>query len=129
MICCLRCTAHSKRSGLQCGRPASKGSKTQKCHVHGGRGNSGAKTPEGKLRAAKANLKSGLYTQAAKLEHSKMSAKLSQLEDALYVLGMSEQPRIRGRKSALYSPITSVEDVRQMMLDALLHNARGSSEG
>ena len=35
---CARCTAMSKRTKEQCGRPALKTSKTQKCQFHGGRG-------------------------------------------------------------------------------------------
>ena len=48
---CARCTAMSKRTKEQCGRPALKASKTQKCQFHGGRG-SGPKTPEGRQRVA-----------------------------------------------------------------------------
>ena len=36
-ITCLRCTAKSTRTKLQCGRPAIKTSRTQKCQYHGGR--------------------------------------------------------------------------------------------
>ena len=36
-IVCLRCTAKSSRTKLQCGRPAIKTSRTQKCQFHGGR--------------------------------------------------------------------------------------------
>ena len=35
---CARCTAMSKRTKEQCGRPALKVSKTQKCQFHGDRG-------------------------------------------------------------------------------------------
>jgi hypothetical protein len=128
-IFCLRCTAKSKRSGLQCGRPASKGSKSQKCHMHGGRGTSGPKTEEGRKRVAAANTKTGEFTKAAKLEVSRCSARLAQLEDAMHVLGMTTATRTRGRKSAHYVPVTSVEDVRAMMIDTVLHSATGSSEG
>ena len=76
-IKCLRCTAHSKRTGVQCGRPASKVSKTHKCHMHGGRGNSAPKTGAGRQRIAVAHTKSGAYTKAARLEMSKSSAHLS----------------------------------------------------
>lgn len=127
-IRCRRCTAHSKRTGVQCGRPASKGSKTQKCHMHGGRGNSAPKTKEGRQRVAAAHTKSGQYTHTAKLEQSKSSARLAQLEDAMYVLGMSTSSRTRGRKPNLYEPVTSVEDVSRMMVDEILHRDRGSSE-
>ena len=54
-----RCTAHSKRSGLQCGNWASKGRTT--CRFHGSR-NSGPKTPEGKERSRLAKLKHGHYS-------------------------------------------------------------------
>lgn len=128
-IKCLRCTAHSKRTGVQCGRPASKVSKTQKCHMHGGRGNSAAKTELGRQRVAAAHTKSGEYTKAAKLESSKSSAHLAHLEDAMHVLGMSNATRTRGRKSNLYAPLTSVKDVCQLFLDIELHQARASSEG
>ena len=36
-ITCLRCTAKSTRTKPQCGRPAIKTSRTQKCQFHGGR--------------------------------------------------------------------------------------------
>lgn len=118
-IKCLRCTALSKRTGSQCGRPASKGSKTQKCHMHGGRGNSAPKTEEGRQRVAAAHTKSGEYTNAVKIEQSKTSARLAQLEDAMHVLGMSSAPRTRGRKSNLYVPVTSVQDVHRMFIEGL----------
>lgn len=127
-IQCLRCTALSKRTGRQCGRPASNGSKTQKCHMHGGRGNSAPKTEGGRQRIAAAHTKSGEYTNAAKLEKSKSSARLAQLEDAMHVLGMTSAARTRGRKSNLYVPVASVEDVRRMMFDEILHRDRGSFE-
>ncbi len=128
-IKCLRCTAQSKRSGHQCGRPASKGSKSQKCHMHGGRGNSGPKTEDGRKRTASANTKTGEYTKAAKLAVSKASARLAQLEDAMHVLGMTTSTRTRGRRSAHYLPVTSVEDVRAMMIDTVLYSDTSSSEG
>lgn len=128
-IKCLRCTAHSKRTGVQCGRPASKTSKTQKCHMHGGRGTSAPKTEAGRQRIAAAHTKSGEYTKAAKLEMSKSSAHLAHLEDAMHVLGMTTATRTRGRKSNLYVPLASVKDVCQLFLDIELHQARASSEG
>ena len=127
-IQCLRCTAKSKRTGVQCGRPASKVSKTQKCHMHGGRGISAPKTEAGRQRIAAAHTKSGEYTKAAKLEMSKSSAHLAQLEDAMHVLGMTTATRTRGRKSNLYVPVSSVKDVWQMFLDIELHQAGASSE-
>ena len=59
---CARCTAMSKRTKEQCGRPALKSSKTQKCQFHGGRG-SGPKTPEGRQRVAQAHTVHGRETR------------------------------------------------------------------
>lgn len=95
--------------------------------MHGGRGNSAPKTEAGRQRIAAAHTKSGQYTRTAKLEQSKSSALLDQLEDAMHVLGMTSAVRTRGRKSNLYVPVTSVEDVRQMMVDEILHRDRGSN--
>ena len=123
-IRCLRCTAHSSRTGEQCGRPAIKTSRTQKCQFHGGRG-SGPKTPEGKARIAAAHTVHGQETKAVRVERSAATARLSRLEDAMHVLGMTSAPRTRGRKANGYVPIKSVQDVRQMMIDDLLHPNRG----
>jgi len=123
-IKCLRCIACSKRTGAQCGRPASKGSRNQKCHMHGGRGNSAPKTEVGRQLVVAAHIKSGKYTKTAKLEMSKSSAYLAQLEDAMHVLAMTTAARTRGRKPNLYVPVTSVKEVCQMLLDNELHKAR-----
>ena len=128
-IQCLRCTAHSKRTGVQCGRPASKVSKTQKCHMHGGRGNSAPKTEAGRQRIAAAHTKSGEYTKVAKLEMSKSSARLSHLEDAMHVLGMTSAVRTRGRKSNLYVPVTSVKDVYKLLFDIEFNSDTVASGG
>jgi len=113
-IRCLRCMARSVRSGEQCGKPAMKSSKTQKCTHHGGR-SKGAITPEGKQRVIEANLTHGQSTRAAREEHSKVSARLSMLEDCMYVLGMTAEPRIRGRKPAGYVPVRTIDDVRKLL--------------
>jgi hypothetical protein len=96
--------------------------------MHGGRGISAPKTEAGRQRIAAAHTKSGEYTKAAKLEMSKSSAHLAQLEDAMHVLGMTTATRTRGRKSNLYVPVSSVKDVWQMFLDIELHQAGASSE-
>ena len=113
-IFCLRCTAQSTRTKLQCGKPAMKSSKTQKCTHHGGR-SKGATTAEGKQRIIDVHLKHGDSTRAAREEHSKVSARLSTLEDCMYVLGMTAEPRIRGRKPAGYVPVRSLDDVRRVL--------------
>ncbi len=97
--------------------------------MHGGRGTSGPKTEEGRKRIAAANTKTGEYTKAARLEVSKSLARLARLEDAMHVLGMTTAARTRGRKSAHYLPVTSVEDVRAMMIDTVLYSDTSSSEG
>ena len=113
-IRCLRCTARSVRSGEQCGKPAMKSSKTQKCTHHGGR-SKGATTAEGKQRIIDANLTHGQSTRAARAEHSKVSARLSMLEDCMYLLGMTTAPRIRGRKPAGYVQVRSLDDVKRVL--------------
>ena len=113
-IRCLRCMARSVRSGEQCGKPAMKSSKTQKCTHHGGR-SKGATTAEGKQRIIDANLTHGQSTKAARAEHSKVSARLSMLEDCMYLLGMTTEPRIRGRKPAGYVQVRSLDDVKRVL--------------
>lgn len=119
-ILCLRCTALSSRTGLQCGRPALKASRTQKCQFHGGRG-SGPKTTQGRARIAAAQIKHGNFTKGARADYSAASSRLSRYEDAMRVLGMTDRPRSRGRKAAGYVPIRSLDDVRDMVGQELLH--------
>ena len=114
-ILCARCTARSSRTKLQCGRPALKTSKTQKCQFHGGRG-SGPKTEAGRSRIAAAHYKHGESSKAARAEYSKASASLSQLEDAMHILKMTSAPRTRGRKPKGYEPLHTIHDVLKSML-------------
>lgn len=123
-IVCPRCTAYSSRTGKQCARPALKESKTQKCQFHGGRG-SGPKTEAGKARIAAAHITHGQETRAMRLERSSASARLSQLEDAMHVLGLTDAPRIRGRKAKGYVPVQTFTDVVVMVVDDFLHRNRG----
>lgn len=119
-IQCLRCTAHSSRTGVQCGRPALKSSKTQKCQYHGAR-STGPKTAEGKARIAAAQIVHGQETNAARAARAADSAKLSLIEDAMYLLEMTNAPRTRGRKAKGYVPVKTLDDVRLMVLDSFLH--------
>ena len=128
-IKCLQCTARSKRSGVQCRRPASKFSKTQKCHMHGGRGNSAPKSEAGRRRVIAAHIKSGRHTKDAKHDQSRASARLARLEDAMHVLGMTTASRTRGRKADSYVPVTCIQDVAAMALDGELHIDVASLEG
>ena len=120
-INCLRCMAQSVRSGAQCGKPAMRSSKTQKCTHHGGR-SKGATTEEGKQRIIDAHLKHGDSTRIARYEHSKASAHISNLEDCLHVLGMTTEKRLQGRKASGYRPLRTVEDVKRFILDPHLHS-------
>ena len=121
-ICCARCTAQSSRTKLQCGRPALKTSKTQKCQFHGGGKTSGKQTLEGRSRIAAAHYKHGNASKAARAEYSKASATLSKLEDAMHLLKMTTAPRTRGRKPSGYMPVRSTHDVIQMVLDMEKHS-------
>ena len=119
-IRCARCTAQSSRTKLQCGRPALKTSKTQKCQFHGAR-SSGPKTEAGRSRIAAAHYKHGESTKAARAEYSRASATLSKLEDAMHLLKMTTAPRTRGRKPNGYKPVRSTHDVIQLVLDLEKH--------
>jgi len=113
-IRCRRCSARSKRHARRCLAPAMRDKKV--CRTHGGK-STGPKTEQGKANSAKANLKHGQYTKQAQAERSKASAQLSQLEDAMYLLGMSDAPRCTGRKAKGYCRLTSVDDVRAMLAE------------
>ena len=127
-ICCLRCTAKSTRTKLQCGRPALKVSKTQKCQFHGGR-STGPKTEQGRSRIAQANLKHGQDTRASIQKSSQVKAKLLQLEDIMYLYGMTTAPKTRGRKPLGYIPVRTKEQARQLMLQLKLGDQIRSNIG
>ena len=116
-IKCLRCTAKSTRTKQQCGRPALKMSRTQKCQFHGGRGQS----EESKRRSAMANWVHGQSTNEAKESYRRDSAKLRELEDVMYVLKMASGPNTRGRKPAGYRGVYTETDVARWMRDRVLH--------
>ena len=98
--------------------------------MHGGRGNSGPKTPEGKARAIAAHTKTGDCSQAARDAHARASARLLRLEDAAIVLGLiTDTRRSPGRKPRFYEPITDLVGVLQMALDDVLHPVGGSDGG
>ena len=127
-ICCARCTAQSTRTKLQCGRPALKTSKTQKCQFHGGGQTSGKQTEEGRSRITAAHYKHGESTKAARAEYSKASATLNQLEDAMHLLKMTTAPRTRGRKPNGYKPVRSTHEVIQLVLDLEKQTVGGPAE-
>ncbi len=116
-ITCLRCTAQSTRTKDQCGRPAIKTSRTQKCQYHGGRPH----TAETLKRISEANTLHGQATKAAKEQYRHDSSLIRELEDAIAVLKMGEGPRIRGRKPKGYKPVMTQTDVVRMIHERLLH--------
>jgi len=116
-IRCLRCTASSTRTKMQCGRPALKSSRTQKCQFHGGRPHSA----ELLRRISEANVLHGDATKAAKQQYRHDSALIRELEDAMRVLEVGEGPRLRGRKPMGYKPVLTQEDVVRMIQERLLH--------
>ena len=94
-IKCAQCQAKSKRTGVQCRAPASKG-KT-KCRFHGGK-STGPKTEQGRQRCATAKTVHGNETTAKRLERSEASARLAVLEMVGHTLGFMHGPRTMGRK-------------------------------
>ena len=116
-ITCLRCTAKSTRTKHQCGRPAIKTSRTQKCQYHGGRAH-----PNDVLRRiSQANVLHGQATKKAKQQYRQEAIFIRQLEDAMRVLKMGEGTRIRGRKPDGYKPVHTKADVVRMIQERGLH--------
>lgn len=111
-IRCFRCQAKSKRTGLQCRSPAMAGKSV--CYRHGG-ASTGPRTEAGRRKIAATNLKNGLYTAKAIAQRQEIAARIAKLEDSMHVLGMTNAPRTRGRKSIRYEPVLSVEDIPRML--------------
>ena len=126
-ISCLRCTASSKRSGEQCKKPALKISRTQKCQFHGGL-STGPKTEAGKARQRASVVTSRNYTKESIEGRSRSALRLAGLEDAMYVLEMTDAPRTRGRKLKGYRPLVTLEDVKSIVIDNPLNLPEGSAE-
>jgi hypothetical protein len=124
-ITCQRCKAKSKRTGNQCGAPAERGKNV--CRFHGAR-STGAKTEAGKARIAAAHTIHGRETREQREQRSAALARISRLEDAMHVLKLTTSSRMRGRKALGYIPVTSIEDVVQMVNDGLLHRNTADEE-
>jgi len=124
-ISCLRCTAKSKRTGLQCGRPALKVSRTQKCQFHGGR-DSGPKTDGGKASISKAHIIHGEETKSKRLERAEKKLWFAHIEDVMHVLNMTNMSRQSGRKPLGYRKIRTFDEAKIFIeLDKTL--AKGDS--
>lgn len=113
-IMCLRCTAKSSRTREQCGRPAIKTSRTQKCQYHGGR-NSGPKSAEGKRQIAQAQTRHGEYSKANLHAKHAEAVQLRQLEDAGFLIGLLRGSRTRGPKPRGYVPVNSMAALRLLI--------------
>ena len=94
-ITCRQCNAKSKRTGIQCRAPATKG-KT-KCRFHGG-ASTGPKTELGRQHCAEAKTIHGNETRKVRIERSVGMRRLRELEDLGYVLGIMKGSRLPGRK-------------------------------
>lgn len=103
-IRCRQCAAKSKRTQEQCKAPAMRAKRV--CRIHGGK-STGVKTPEGRVKLALVHTKHGQETRAIRKERSIQLGELSLLEDWMYILQMTDMPKIRGRKSAHYHAMTS----------------------
>jgi len=101
-IKCAQCQAKSKRTGVQCRAPASKG-KT-KCRFHGG-ASSGPRTPEGRQRCAAAKTLHGQETTKIRKERRIASARLAVFEMVGHALGFMHGVRNRGPKPAMMSKV------------------------
>lgn len=110
-IKCIRCTAKSKRTGLQCGRPALKVSRTKKCQFHGGR-SSGPKTDIGRASISSAHLIHGEETRSKRLERAEKKLWFAHIEDIMHVLAMTSMSRQRGRKPLGYKKITTLDQAK-----------------
>ena len=116
-ITCLRCTAQSSRTKFQCGRPAIKTSRTQKCQFHGGKPH----TAETLNRISEANTLHGQSSKQAKQEYRRSLELIHELQDAMYVLKMGSGPKIRGPKPKGYKPVRTQADVVRMIQERFLH--------
>jgi hypothetical protein len=124
LIKCLRCTALSTRTKQQCGKPALKSSKQQRCGHHGGL-STGPKTAEGKARSIAAHTTHGQATNAARRERSQASLRLAQLADVFHLLQLGTAPRIRGRKPSGYCPIKTLAQAQAFLFDMTLNTVAG----
>ena len=124
-ITCQRCTAHSKRTGLQCRRPAMKFSRKLKCNFHGGK-SSGPKTLEGKKKISNAHFVHGNETVKIRAQRQEKNTWFAHMEDVLHVLRMTTSNRSRGPKPNGYRPIKTVSEALQWAIDDWSHSNEGA---
>ena len=116
-IRCSRCQALSRRSKLQCKKPALKGKRV--CGFHGGK-STGPKTAAGRQRCAEVKTVHGRETRAIRAQRSDDIAYLRNLEEAGRVLGVIGGSRTSGRKPASYRPLCTQEEARRWLVMNLL---------
>jgi hypothetical protein len=117
-INCIRCQGTSRRTKLQCGAPALKTSKTQKCKFHGG-ASTGPKTAEGRQRISASLLVHGHETNAVRAERQLKTLELRQLEDIMALLGMVEGvKRKAGAKPYGYRQIKTIAEAQAYIIKA-----------
>ena len=102
----LQCLARSKRSGVRCRNNAVSASNV--CRMHGFVTKDKVKRGE-----QHPNYVHGNRTLESQKQASEQSARLQMMEDALHLLGMTTAKRSRGRKSAMYCKITSVDEIKK----------------
>ena len=96
LITCRRCQAKSKHTGKQCRKAAMKGKAV--CRTHGG-ASTGPKTAEGRKRCAAARTTHGQETTAMRKEYREASARLAELEEMAYLLGIMSGARKMRRRA------------------------------
>ena len=84
-----RCQAKSKRSGVQCRKPAVRGKTV--CRTHGG-ASTGPKTQQGRERCAQAKTVHGWETREIRRKRADKLRELRELEWAMLAFGMIKTP-------------------------------------
>jgi hypothetical protein len=116
-IRCPRCQALSRRSQLQCKKPALKGKRV--CGFHGGK-STGPKTAAGKQRMVDAKTIHGRETRTIRAQRSSDLAYLRQLGDVGRVFHVIGGTRTPGPKPAMYRPLRTEEEARQWLVMNLI---------
>ncbi len=127
-ITCLRCTATSKHTQLQCAKPALKISRTQKCGHHGGGPKSGKQSAEGKARIGAVHRVHGRETNRVRQERSQGALRMALIEDVAHAIGLITATRTTGRKPAGYRPIRTLDEVKAWVVEDALHRNNGGKE-
>ena len=83
-----RCQAKSKRSGVQCRKPAVRGKTV--CRTHGG-ASTGPKTQQGRERCAQAKTVHGWETREIRRKRADKLKDLHALEGVMRALGMTQR--------------------------------------